>query len=226
MQPSPLNICTIKLGKQGGSGKGQSRTHLSPTVSKPFFHWLRSNNDIYFTYLTYYLLIASQSTYRGRVEIKGRECICPFSWSVQYNFACNGRQSERGRACTLQPRPGWHDFTIMVECTPESGNCHSVSTYSMIVHGIIRYSLYTHCTLVGFGRVCAPMRCAHPSSWTYATPNGAMPAPPPSQLRCSPQNKIKINYFHKQNVFLQAQTRAIYFSTGLSCTPLSYTAPY
>ncbi len=60
------------------------------------------------------------------------------------------------------------------------------------------------------------------------TPNGALRAPRPSQLRCSPQNK-KINYFQKQNVFLQAQTRAargIYFSTGLICTLLSYAAPY
>jgi hypothetical protein len=55
-------------------------------------------------------------------------------------------------------------------------------------------------------------------------------APPtcPSQLRCSPQNK-RINYFQKQNVSIQAQTRAargVYFSTGLSCTRLSYAAPY
>ncbi len=34
--------------------------------------------------------------------------------------------------------------------------------------------------LVGFGRACAPVRCAHPSFW----------APPrPSQLRCPTINK-------------------------------------
>jgi hypothetical protein len=40
-----------------------------------------------------------------------------------------------------------------------------------------------------------------------ATPNGALRAPRPLQLRCSPQNKI-IDYFQKQNVFFLAQTRA------------------
>jgi hypothetical protein len=24
------------------------------------------------------------------------------------------------------PSPGWHDFSIMMECTPESGFCHSI----------------------------------------------------------------------------------------------------
>ncbi len=40
---------------------------------------------------------------------------------------------------------------------------------------------------------------------------------------------LRIDYFQKQNVFLQAQTRAargIYFSTGLSFTLLSYIASY
>jgi hypothetical protein len=61
-----------------------------------------------------------------------------------------------------------------------------------------------------------------------ATPNRALRAPRPSQLSCSPKNK-KIKYFQKQNVFLQALIRAargIYFSTGLSCTLMSYAAPY
>jgi hypothetical protein len=37
--------------------------------------------------------------------------------------------------------------------------------------------------LVGFGRACAPVRCAHPSYWAYM-PNGALRAPRPWQLRC------------------------------------------
>ncbi len=48
----------------------------------------------------------------------------------------------------------------------------------------------------------------------------------PSQLRCSPQTKK--NYFQKQNVSLQAQTRAtrgICFPTGLRCALLSYAVP-
>ncbi len=37
---------------------------------------------------------------------------------------------------------------------------------------------------MGFGRACAPVRCAHPSFWAHS-PNGALRAPPrPSQLRC------------------------------------------
>jgi hypothetical protein len=32
--------------------------------------------------------------------------------------------------------------------------------------------------LVGFGRACAPVRCAHPSFWVHATPNRALRAPP------------------------------------------------
>jgi hypothetical protein len=32
--------------------------------------------------------------------------------------------------------------------------------------------------LVGFGRACAPVRCAHPSFWLIYTPNGALRAPP------------------------------------------------
>ncbi len=82
---------------------------------------------------------------------------------------------------------------------------------------------------MGFGRACAPVRCAHPSFWAHCHAHrGASRPTCPSQLRCSPQNK-RINYFQKQKVFLQAQTRAargVYFSTGLSCTRLSYAAPY
>jgi hypothetical protein len=38
---------------------------------------------------------------------------------------------KREGACTpLPPSPGWADFTIMMECMPESGNCHSV--YSVV----------------------------------------------------------------------------------------------
>ena len=50
---------------------------------------------------------------------------------------------------------------------------------------------------------------------------------PPAHRSFAAPLKIKICYFQKQNVFLQAQTRAawgIHFSTGLSCTLLSYIA--
>ncbi len=31
--------------------------------------------------------------------------------------------------------PGWADFTIMMECTPESAHCHSVYFVSMWLEG-------------------------------------------------------------------------------------------
>jgi len=49
--------------------------------------------------------------------------------------------------------------------------------------------------LVGFGRACAPVRCAHPSFWAHCHPKrGAARPPCPSQLRCfsfDPQKYIK-----------------------------------
>ncbi len=80
---------------------------------------------------------------------------------------------------------------------------------------------------MGFGRACAPVRCAHPSFWAHWHAKQALRAPPPSFA--APQKKIKLQYFQKQNASLQAQTRAargVYFSTGLSCSLLSYIAPY
>jgi hypothetical protein len=54
-----------------------------------------------------------------------RRVSAPHSWSVHHNFACGGRVKEGGPA---PPSPGCADFTIMLECTPESGNCNSVCT--------------------------------------------------------------------------------------------------
>jgi hypothetical protein len=80
--------------------------------------------------------------------------------------------------------------------------------------------------LVGFGLAYAPVRCAHPSFWTHCDAQRGATRPPAHRSFAAPL-KIKIYYFQKQNVFLQAQTRAawgIHFSTGLSCTLLSYIA--
>jgi hypothetical protein len=55
------------------------------------------------------------------------------------------------------------------------------------------------------------------------TPNGALRAPLPSQLRCSPKNKNSTISRYK-NLSLLARTwaaRGVYFSTGLSCILLS-----
>ncbi len=50
--------------------------------------------------------------------------------------------------------------------------------------------------LVGFGRECAPVRCAHPSFWAHChAKQGAAPPPPrPTQIRCfsfDPKKYIK-----------------------------------
>jgi hypothetical protein len=61
-----------------------------------------------------------------------------------------------------------------------------------------------------------------------ATPKRGAARPPDHRSFDAPPI-IKNKLFSEQNVFLQAQTRAargIYFSTGLSCTLLSYAAPY
>jgi hypothetical protein len=34
------------------------------------------------------------------------------------------------------PSPGWPNFSIMIECTPERGNCHSVCTLSLKLSAI------------------------------------------------------------------------------------------
>ncbi len=37
---------------------------------------------------------------------------------------------------------------------------------------------------MGFGRACAPVRCAHPSFWVHCHTNRGAAPTPPSQLRC------------------------------------------
>jgi hypothetical protein len=75
-----------------------------------------------------------QSTYRGRGEIGAEylpsqlECtLCATTFLVM-----GERGPEGGRAPPRPPpSPGWADFTIMMECTPEIGHCHSV--YSVVL---------------------------------------------------------------------------------------------
>ncbi len=65
---------------------------------------------------------------------------------------------------------------------------------------------------------CQKGRCAPPQSIAASL---LLIHPPPK--------KNNLQYFQKQNASLQAQTRAargVYLSTGLSCTQLSYIAPY
>jgi hypothetical protein len=82
-------------------------------------------------------------------------------------------------------------------------------------------------TLVGFGRACAPVRCAHPSFWAHKHAKRALRAPAHRSLAAHSKIK-KIDYFQKQNASLQARTRAargVYLSTGpLSPTPAALIA--
>ncbi len=75
--------------------------------------------------------------------------------------------------------------------------------------------------LVGFGRACAPVRCAHPSFGAhYHAKRGA--ARPPAH------RSFAGSYLPPKN-FPEARTRAtkgIYLPIGLSCTLLSYIASY
>ncbi len=87
--------------------------------------------------------------------------------------------------------------------------------------------------LVGFGWVCEPMRSAHLSFWASEHAKRGAMCPPPIAASLLLQ---KIDFFQKQNAFLQAYTRAtrgVQFSTGLSltftelhCTLLSYASPF
>jgi hypothetical protein len=87
--------------------------------------------------------------------------------------------------------------------------------------------------LVGFGRACAPVRCAHPSFWALCHAQRGAARPSAHRSFAAPP-QTKKNYFQKQNVSLQAQTRAArgIFShwaklgpTELRCTLVSYAAP-
>ncbi len=57
--------------------------------------------------------------------MKQGECIFPLSWSVHCDFV---RDGERGVGVHLPPSPAWAYCFIMMECTPESGRCHSMCT--------------------------------------------------------------------------------------------------
>jgi hypothetical protein len=64
------------------------------------------------------------------VEMKQGQCICPLSWSIHCHFTGDGNSSERGWACTPPPLTSQANFTLMMECMPESCRYHSV--YSVV----------------------------------------------------------------------------------------------
>ncbi len=60
--------------------------------------------------------------------MKYRVCICPLSWSVHCNFV-RSMVMERKGVGVHPPNPiGSADFSIMMECTPEIGDCRSKCT--------------------------------------------------------------------------------------------------
>jgi hypothetical protein len=65
-------------------------------------------------------------------EMKRGECIRPLGWSVctLYNATLyvivNIVKGDGGAPLHPPPTPAWANFSIMMECTPESGRCHSV----------------------------------------------------------------------------------------------------
>jgi hypothetical protein len=63
----------------------------------------------------------------------GLVCPCPFSWSVHCNFTGDGKCNERGWACNPPPSPAWANFTLMMECSPESSRCYSVYTVPQLL---------------------------------------------------------------------------------------------
>jgi hypothetical protein len=63
------------------------------------------------------------------VDMKQRDCIGPLSWSVNCNFVRDGNYSEKlVVGLHPPPSPAWANISIMMECTSESGGCHSVCT--------------------------------------------------------------------------------------------------
>ncbi len=53
-------------------------------------------------------------------------CVCPLSWSVHCNFTGYGSCNERGWGVHPPPSPARANFTLMIECTPESSSHYSV----------------------------------------------------------------------------------------------------
>jgi hypothetical protein len=68
-----------------------------------------------------------QSTYRGRGELWGVYLPSQLKCTKQTLYMMLDRV-KGGWACIPPPLPAWADFSIVMECTPESGHCHSVCT--------------------------------------------------------------------------------------------------
>ncbi len=58
--------------------------------------------------------------------MKQGQCICPLSWSVHCNFTGEGKSVNLVKGGGRAPPTLQANFTLMMECTPESGRYHSV----------------------------------------------------------------------------------------------------
>jgi hypothetical protein len=75
------------------------------------------------------VVVGEITEYRGRVEIGG--VYSALSWCVHHNFVRDGRYSERGGRAP-PPSPAMRQF-FNLECSPESGRCHSVYSVGEIL---------------------------------------------------------------------------------------------
>ncbi len=64
------------------------------------------------------------------IKVKLGEYICPLSCSAHHNFVRDGNYCERGVGVHPRASSVWANFSIVMECTPESRRCHSV--YSVL----------------------------------------------------------------------------------------------
>jgi hypothetical protein len=65
-----------------------------------------------------------------RNSVPNPKRICPLSWSVHCSTTLYVMiDIVKGDGCVQPPPPPvWANFTLMVECKPESGRCHSVNS--------------------------------------------------------------------------------------------------
>ncbi len=71
-------------------------------------------------------IVGKTTEYIFLLEMKQGYCICPLSWSVHCNFSGDGKCSERRVGVHPPPSPARANFTLMMECMPDSDSCNSV----------------------------------------------------------------------------------------------------
>jgi hypothetical protein len=78
-------------------------------------------------YSIYYIPNPTSTDYIFLLEMKQGWCICPLSWRVHCNFTGDVLVNVmKGVGRAPPPTPAWANFTLMIECTPESSRYYSV----------------------------------------------------------------------------------------------------